>query len=98
VWIVEKDFANFNMKYWHAKETVDGNTYTRMPKSFEEANKCGTTHCIGGFAQVMSEPAAWSFQPGFVGRLTLGFEAGLHFTDDNDTALEYLRQVIARNS
>jgi len=81
-WIVGKGYTSFNMKYWH----------------LEQANECGTTHCIAGFAQVMSGPAAWSFQPGFVGQLALGSEAGRHFTDDNDTALEYLRQVIARNS
>jgi hypothetical protein len=99
VWVVERGFANFNMKYWHLKETVDANTRrTRMPESFEEANECGTAHCIGGFAQVMSGADAWSFQSMFVGQLTLGLEAARHFTEDNDTALEYLRQVVARNS
>jgi len=34
----------------------------------------------------------------FVAQQTLGLEAAHHFIDDNDTALEYLRQVIARNS
>lgn len=99
VWIVERDFANFNMECWHLKETVDASTRrTRMPESFEEANKCGTAHCIGGFAHIISGAAAWSFPPMFVGLLTLGSEAAHHFFDDNDTALEYLRQVIARNS
>jgi hypothetical protein len=99
VWIVERDFANFNMKHWHLKETVNANTRrTRMPESFEEANECGTTHCIGGFAQVMSGPTAWSFPPIFVGQLTLGLEAAHYFSEDNNVALEYLRQVIARNS
>jgi hypothetical protein len=97
LWI-KKEPETFNMKQWHNTST---NTY---PETFEQAAHCKTTHCIAGFAQVMSGPAAFEFYPGFVGQLTLGWEASRYFfvlmreSNENEVALKYLHQVIARNS
>lgn len=95
LWIVERGIKTFNIGYWHF---LPINYCLIELETFEEANHCNTTHCIGGFAQVMSGPAAFNFHAAAVGHLTLGWEAYSYFYQANDLALEYLRQVIARNS
>ena len=104
LWIIERGIKTFDMSEWHIRRDLI--TYYNwhslptnlLPETFQEANHCNTTHCIAGFAQVMSGPAAFNFQPAIVGRLTLGQEAARYFLEDNETALGYLRDVIARNS
>ena len=85
------------MEHWHVRlDILPG--FPLFTTNFEQANHCNTVHCIAGFAQVMSGPAAFNFSPATVGRLTLGLEAASYFCKDNETALGYLRDVIARNS
>jgi hypothetical protein len=95
LWI-KKEPETFSMKQWHDTNLLS--TTWSYPKTFEQAAHCKTTHCIAGFAHVMSGPAAFEFYPGFVGQVTLGWEASRYFTESDEVAWDYLHQVIARNS
>ena len=94
LWIVERDLPNFNMFLWHGEATHM--EWWLYPHYTYES--CGTVHCIAGFAQVMAGAKAFNLDPGKVGVLLLGPEAGYHFNDTNSEGLAFLKAVIARNS
>jgi hypothetical protein len=98
LWIVERDQENFNMDYWHGSWA---NAWANWPlPTFDEAgyNECGTVHCIAGFAQVMAGVQGFTTYAGDAGHALLGYEAQCHFMDTNEDGLEFLKEVIARNS
>ena len=101
LWIVERDQANFYMALWHKAWGC------RLPRLYiehkpltgkEAFNDCGTVHCIGGFSQVMAGEVGFSEEPERAGFLLLGEEAYRHFGDSNEEGLNFLKEVIARNS
>jgi hypothetical protein len=99
-WIVERDLGNFDMGSWHQ---AWGSLFTRALHGKEimgkEAfNECGTVHCIAGTAQVMAGEVGFSELPSTAGRLLLGDEAASHFFNTNEDGLNFLKEVIARNS
>jgi hypothetical protein len=99
-WIVERDLKNFDMGSWHQ---AWGHLFTRVGLGKEitgkEAfNECGTVHCIAGTAQVMAGEVGFSEFPERAGRLLLGDGAASHFFDTNEDGLNFLKEVIARNS
>lgn len=89
LWIVERDRNNFYMNCWHSKAPVLEPT---------TIHNCGTVHCIAGFAQVMAGETAFSYGPEYVGHILLGEEASDRFHDDTSEGLDFLKEVIARNS
>ena len=100
-WIVERDQGNFLMENWHKawgsvliREVNEG----KSCKGKEAFNDCGTVHCIGGFSQVMAGEVGFSKEPWEAGYLLLGHEAEEHFQDSNEKGLDFLKEVIARNS
>jgi hypothetical protein len=95
LWIVERDQDNFCMGTWHKAWREASIPYDRGKEAF---NECGTTHCIAGFAQVMAGEVGFSDWPDNAGYYLLGEEAYDHFCDNNEEGLEFLKEVIARNS
>ena len=100
LWIVERDQDNFYMGNWHK---AWGALFSRLlegkPSRGEEAfNDCGAVHCISGFSQVMAGEVGFSKEPWEAGYLLLGREAEEHFVDSNEEGLDFLKEVIARNS
>jgi hypothetical protein len=99
LWIVERDLSNFEMKYWHLSWLNAWGGERIFPTTAEEGyNKCGTVHCITGFAQVMAGEVGFTDKPVIVGLALLGYEAASHFMDTNKCGLAFLKEVIARNS
>jgi hypothetical protein len=100
IWIVERDLDNFDMALYHqAWGPRWGRTLTGKPIEGKEAfNECGTVHCIAGFAQVMAGEVGFSDWPDCAGYYLLGEEAESYFHDSNEEGLEFLKEVIARNS
>lgn len=100
IWIVEKDLKNFDMTYYHQAWGCawDRNLTGKSIEGNEAFNECGTVHCIAGFAQVMSGEVGFSDWPNNAGYCLLGAEAQSHFQDNDDEGLEFLKEVIARNS
>ena len=99
-WIVERGLGNFDMRAWHQ---AWGPLFTRTlhgkeVKGKEAFNECGTVHCIAGFAQVMAGEVGFSELPSTAGRLLLGDGAASHFFNCNEDGLDFLKEVIARNS
>jgi hypothetical protein len=100
LWIVERDLKNFDMALYHQ---AWGCWQSRMlnGKPIDgkgDFNECGTVHCIAGFAQVMAGEVGFSDWPSCAGYCLLGGEAEFHFHDSNEEGLEFLKEVIARNS
>jgi hypothetical protein len=100
LWIVERDLGNFDMGSWHRAwgSLSSRAAYGKEVMGKEAFNECGTTHCIAGTAQVMAGVVGFSELPSTAGRLLLGDEAESHFHDSNEEGLEFLKEVIARNS
>ena len=101
LWIVERDQGNFHMENWHKAwgSTLRRTYIENKPLTGEEAfNDCGTVHCIGGFSQVMAGEVGFSKEPWGAGYLLLGHEAEEHFQNSNEKGLDFLKEVIARNS
>jgi hypothetical protein len=101
LWVVERDQANFYMANWHnAWESISIRLHIEdKPITGEEAfNDCGAVHCIAGFSQVMAGEVGFSKEPWEAGSLLLGEEANGHFSDSNEKGLDFLKEVIARNS
>jgi hypothetical protein len=97
LWIVERDLENFRMKDWHKSwAKVDFNIINI--RSEQAHAKCGTTHCIAGFSQVMAGRKGFTESPWEVGTFLLGQEARYHFWDSDEVGLDFLKEVIARNS
>ena len=98
LWIVERDLNNFDMKNWH-KVWNPRNLLKYTQKYGEEAiNECGLVHCIAGFSQVMAGVRGFSISPWRAGEFLLGPEAFSHIHDNNQEGLDFLKEVIARNS
>ena len=100
LWIVERDLDNFDMALYHR---AWGSLFTRVDHGKkitgkEAFNECGTVHCIAGFAQVMAGEVGFSVESWEAGYCLLGEEADSHFHDSNVEGLEFLKEVIARNS
>jgi len=97
LWIVERDQQNFDMVNWHGNWAAVVNLHL---STFGVAgyNECGTVHCIAGFAQVMAGIQGFTIYAGQAGSALLGREAERHFMDTNEDGLEFLKEVIARNS
>jgi hypothetical protein len=99
LWIVERDLDNFEMGSWHQAWQEELLLNLRVSTTGKKAlNECGTVHCIAGFAQVMAGEVGFSGYAQAVGYCLLGEEAECHFHDSNDEGLEFLKEVIARNS
>ena len=102
LWIVERDQKNLDMEVWHRAWLNDPGVYywhwCTEASHREGFHSCGTVHCLAGFAQVMAGEEAFAMYPLKAGRQLLGFEAAKHFNDNEYTALQYLKEVIARNS
>jgi hypothetical protein len=65
---------------------------------WHKTDTCGTTHCIGGWAQALStDPAMKALHPSVAGALILGPVAANHFGDDDKTAREWLKSVLANS-
>jgi hypothetical protein len=97
-WIVERDLGNFDMGNWHNAWNNWPYPAGHPPVGKEAFYECGTTHCIAGFAQVMAGEVGFSEFPSTAGYYLLGAEAKSHFQDSNEEGLEFLKEVIARNS
>lgn len=95
LWIVEHDRDNFDMGAWHQALDKLGIISTTGARAF---NECGTVHCIAGFAQVMAGEVGFSVSSSYAGFTLLGREAYSHFFVSNPEGLEFLKEVIARNS
>jgi len=100
LWIVERDQGNLDMVLWHDAWKTSSEYWSWCTEaSYEEGfRSCGTVHCLAGFAQAMAGEEAFATYPLDAGRRLLGMEATSHFNDDEYTALQYLNQVISRNS
>jgi hypothetical protein len=99
LWIVERDLDNFEMGRWHQAWAPLMLLYREVSTTGKKAlNECGTVHCIAGFAQVMAGEVGFSGYAQAVGYCLLGEEAESHFFDSNEEGLEFLKEVIARNS
>jgi hypothetical protein len=98
LWIVERDQENFNMDNWHGS-WANVWSFSSHP-TFGEAgyNECGTVHCIVGFAQVMAGVQGFRAIASEAGSFLLGYEVRCHFMDTDEDGLEFLKEVIARNS
>ena len=97
LWIVERDRKNFRMRDWH--ESWAAFPMVAGLRTAEQAHtECGTTHCIAGFSHVMAGEKGFTDRPWNVGAFLLGKEARSHFWDSDEVGLEYLKEVIARNS
>jgi hypothetical protein len=94
LWIVEFDLDNFDMANWH--QAWGKGVPCLLGK--EAFNECGTVHCIAGTAQVMAGEVGFSDWPEYAGYYLLGAEAEDHFFDNYEEGLEFLKEVIARNS
>lgn len=94
LWVVERAGDSFDMKQWHGLRI--GSEVVAVP-SYSQ-HRCNTTHCIAGFAEVMSNNVYVNCGTENAGAMLLGLEAYSHFLDTNEDGLEFLKEVIARNS
>jgi hypothetical protein len=97
LWIVERDQQNFDMVNWHGNWAALVNL-DLLAFGVAGYNECGTVHCIAGFAQVMAGIQGFTTYAGSAGSALLGREAVRHFMDTNEEGLNFLKEVIARNS
>lgn len=99
-WIVERDGKNFDMGSWHLAwgSLIARVAFGKKITGKEAFGDCGTIHCIAGTAQVMAGEVGFSLEPSTAGHCLLGDEAYAHFFDNNKEGLEFLKEVIARNS
>jgi hypothetical protein len=102
LWIVERDQKNLDMKVWHRAwvndYSAEYSNWSTRASNREGFHSCGTAHCLAGFAQVMAGEEAFTTYPLDAGLRLLGREAVRHFHNNEYTALQYLKEVIARNS
>lgn len=89
-WVRDKDLL-----YKVAKRALE-------PNALEMGawHTCETTHCIAGWAIVMTEGAEKVFKNicshYIIGRALLGLRAARHFYDSNSQATKYLQGVVKR--
>ena len=62
--------------------------------NWKTVHDCGTTYCIGGFANAMNGSQAFQYSQGTSARRLLGDLAYNHFFDSNREGLAFLKEVI----
>jgi hypothetical protein len=96
-WIVEFDAQHLDMATWHADicgEIPPPDPDYAVANAEDLAHRCGTTHCIAGFAQAMGGPGAFFFHPWHYACAALRQPKYVFFSGD-DWAMDYMRQFIA---